>query len=279
MSALSRAELSESLIKRLSWDDLDLSYLRRLVEIARDEDLSGLGLLARPSQTGDRSTAAIAAVPRQSSADLVAREPMVVCGLPLLALVLTAYGGNATVQLHARDGRKLEAGAVLATLTGDPRVLLAAERIMLNFLQRLSGVATQTRRYADALGKSRTRLLDTRKTTPGYRVLEKYAVACGGGWNHRLGLFDRVMLKDNHLALLGFAPEQASQKRGYAAGARKSAIMAPIAAACPTKLPPISPSYYVVRLPCSLPRRQMAAHRMAPSLPALEMRRRQSRPA
>src|SRR5882724_3747530 len=139
MSALSRAELSESLIRRLSWDELDLSYLRRLVEIARDEDLSGLGLLARPAQTGDRSTACITTVPRQSSADLVAREPMVVCGLPLLALILTAYGGNATVQLHARDGRKLEAGAVLATLTGDPRVLLAAERIMLNFLQRLSG--------------------------------------------------------------------------------------------------------------------------------------------
>lgn len=219
MSALSRAELSESLIKRLSWDDLDLSYLRRLVEIARDEDLSGLGLRNRPAHTGDRSTASITAVPRQSSADLVAREPMVACGLPLLGLILSAYGGNATVQLHVRDGRSLEAGAVLATLTGDPRVLLAAERIMLNFLQRLSGVATQTRRYADALGKSRTRLLDTRKTTPGYRVLEKYAVACGGGWNHRLGLFDRVMLKDNHLALLGFAPEQASQKKAYAAGA------------------------------------------------------------
>jgi nicotinate-nucleotide pyrophosphorylase (carboxylating) len=88
--------------------------------------------------------------------------------------------------------------------------MLAAERIILNFLQRLGGVATQTRRYVDALGKSRTRLLDTRKTTPGYRMLEKYAVACGGGWNHRLGLFDRVMLKDNHLALLGLAETSTS---------------------------------------------------------------------
>jgi nicotinate-nucleotide pyrophosphorylase (carboxylating) len=92
---------------------------------------------------------------------------------------------------------------VLATLSGDPRTLLTAERVILNFLQRLSGVATQTHRYVEALGATRTRLLDTRKTTPGYRMLEKYAVACGGGWNHRLGLFDRVMLKDNHLALLG----------------------------------------------------------------------------
>lgn len=203
MPALSRAELSESLIKRLSWDELDLAYLRRLVEIARDEDLAGLGLRAKPRKTGDRSTGSISTTPRQSSADLVAREPLVVCGLPLLPLILKSYGGNAIAQLRTRDGTSLKRGDVLATLTGDPRVLLAAERIVLNFLQRLSGVASQTKIYADALGSSRTRLLDTRKTTPGYRMLEKYAVACGGGWNHRLGLFDRVMLKDNHLALLG----------------------------------------------------------------------------
>lgn len=203
MPALSRAERSESLIKRLSWDELDLAYLRRLVEIARDEDLSGLGLRAKPRKTGDRSTGSLSTTPRQSSADLVAREPLVVCGLPLLPLILKAYGGNAVAQLRTRDGASLKRGEALATLTGDPRVLLAAERIVLNFLQRLSGVASQTKLYADALGSSRTRLLDTRKTTPGYRMLEKYAVACGGGWNHRLGLFDRVMLKDNHLALLG----------------------------------------------------------------------------
>lgn len=203
MPALSRAELSESLIKRLTWDELDLAYLRRLVEIAREEDLAGLGLRHKPRKTGDRSTASITTTPRQSAADLVAREPMVVCGLPLLPLILKAYGGNAVAQFCTRDGATVQPGDVLATLNGDPRVLLAAERIILNFLQRLSGVATQTKMYADALGSSRTRLLDTRKTTPGYRTLEKYAVACGGGWNHRLGLFDRVMLKDNHLALLG----------------------------------------------------------------------------
>jgi nicotinate-nucleotide pyrophosphorylase (carboxylating) len=203
MPALSRAELSESLIRRLSWDDLDSAYLRRLVEIARDEDLAGLGLRDKPRKTGDRSTGSISITPRQSSADLVAREPLVVCGLPLVPLILKVYGGNAVAQLRTRDGAALKRGDILATLTGDPRVLLAAERIVLNFLQRLSGVASQTKLYADALGSSRTRLLDIRKTTPGYRMLEKYAVACGGGWNHRLGLFDRVMLKDNHLALLG----------------------------------------------------------------------------
>ncbi|MDF9833954.1 nicotinate-nucleotide pyrophosphorylase (carboxylating) [Ereboglobus sp. PH5-5] len=198
-----RTAIARSLIKRLAWDELDPAYLRRLVEIARDEDLAGLGLRARPRKTGDRSTGSIAAAPRAAAANLVARQELVACGLPLLPVILAAYGSGVSVQLRARDGSRIRPGGTLATLSGDPRALLAAERIILNFLQRLSGVATQTRLYADALGKSRTRLLDTRKTTPGYRMLEKYAVACGGGWNHRLGLFDRVMLKDNHLALLG----------------------------------------------------------------------------
>jgi nicotinate-nucleotide pyrophosphorylase (carboxylating) len=203
MPALTPNRHTDALIKRLAWDELDLAYLRRLVEIARDEDLAGLGLRRPPRRAGDRSTASIVTTPRQGSADLVAREPLVACGLPLLSLILKTYGGKVRADLQAADGAVLKKGAVLATLTGDPRVLLAAERIVLNFLQRLSGIATETRRYVMALGRSRTRLLDTRKTTPGYRMLEKYAVACGGGWNHRLGLFDRVMLKDNHLALLG----------------------------------------------------------------------------
>ena len=229
MSAHSRTELADALIKRLSWDDLDLAYLRRLVEIARDEDLSGLGLRDRPAKTGDQSTHSLVHTPRQSSALLVAREPMVACGLPLISLILSVYGPNTGVQLRAKDGKLLEAGDVLATLTGDPRQLLAAERIILNFLQRLSGIATQTRGYVDALGKSRTRLLDTRKTTPGYRMLEKYAVACGGGWNHRLGLFDRVMLKDNHLALLGLKPDSgaAPSATGLAAAIHAAKQAAP----------------------------------------------------
>ena len=198
------AAFADTMLQRLTWEDLDRSYLRRLVEIARDEDLAGLGLRSRPKVTGDRSTASLGSAARAGRADLVARQDMVACGLGLLTLILTAYGGRASVQLRARDGSTLRAGTVVATLSGDPRTLLAAERVLLNFLQRLSGVATQTKRYVDALGPGRTRLLDTRKTTPGYRTLEKYAVACGGGWNHRLGLFDRVMLKDNHLALIGF---------------------------------------------------------------------------
>lgn len=225
------AALAETLLKRLSWDDLDLGYLRQLVTMARDEDLGGLGLRKRPRVSGDRSTGSLTGNARAGSARLVAREDLSVCGLPLLSLILSAYEGRASVQLHTRDGTRVAAGTALATLSGDPRTLLSAERVLLNFLQRLSGIATTTRRHADALGDGRTRLLDTRKTTPGWRMLEKYAVGCGGGWNHRLGLFDRVMLKDNHLALLGFGGRRdaaASALAAAVAAARKSAPDLPV---------------------------------------------------
>ncbi len=225
MPAAPKPPSADALLQRLGWDDLDPGHLRRLVEMARDEDLHGLGLRARPVRTGDLSTASLArTAPRAGAADLVAREPLVVCGLSLVPLILSVYGGRATAQLRARDGARLPAGAVLATLSGDSSTLLTAERVMLNFLQRLSGVATQTRRYVEALGNSRTRLLDTRKTTPGWRMLEKYAVACGGGWNYRLGLFDGVMLKDNHLALLGAAEGLATA----VAAARRAAPELPV---------------------------------------------------
>lgn len=197
------------LLHRLAWADLDPAYLRRLVLQARDEDLAGLGLRVRPQRREDCSTAALSLPKkiRPARAELVARQPLVACGLPLVPLILAAYGGRARMRVVAREGQPIRPGAVLATLTGDPRTLLAAERVVLNFIQRLSGIATHTARHVAAMGPSRTRLLDTRKTTPGHRMLEKYAVACGGGWNHRLGLFDRVMLKDNHLAVLGFAAD------------------------------------------------------------------------
>ena len=102
--------------------------------------------------------------------------------------------------MSVSDGENVPAGTVVGTLRGDAAQMLTAERVMLNFLQRMSGIATQTARFVAALGDTKTRLLDTRKTTPGHRVLDKYAVGCGGAWNHRIGLFDRLMLKDNHLA-------------------------------------------------------------------------------
>ncbi len=195
--------ISEKLLVRLEWADLDENYLKKLAEMARDEDLAGAGLATKPSRTGDCSTATLETVPKSARAHIVARENLVVCGLPLLPIILSAYGSEIVVKCQLQDGAKARRGAVVATLEGEPRALLTAERVALNFLQKLSGVATMTARYVATLGSGRTRLLDTRKTTPGYRTLEKYAVARGGAWNHRLGLFDRVMLKDNHLALAG----------------------------------------------------------------------------
>ena len=128
---------------------------------------------------------------------------MTICGLPLADELLAAYDSRLVLETSHQDGESIEEGAVIASLRGPIRSALSVERPLLNFLQRLSGIATATRRFADAIAHTSTRLLDTRKTTPGYRMLEKYAVACGGGANHRIGLFDRVMLKDNHLAAFG----------------------------------------------------------------------------
>ncbi|MDX2185490.1 MAG: carboxylating nicotinate-nucleotide diphosphorylase [Opitutaceae bacterium] len=224
MSETPQVNRIDMLVRRLSWAELDTAYLRRLIELARDEDLEGLGLANRPSAAGDRSTDAVASAPREATAFLVARQPMTICGLNLVPLILSAYGGQVQFQPRYTDGKRAEKGAVLATLSGSPRVMLSAERVILNFLQRLSGISTLTTSYVNALGASRTRLLDTRKTTPGWRMLEKYAVGCGGGWNHRLGLFDRVMLKDNHLALLGSAGDLAAA----VARARKAAPELPV---------------------------------------------------
>ncbi|BET65494.1 carboxylating nicotinate-nucleotide diphosphorylase [Opitutales bacterium ASA1] len=191
-----------ALCQRIGWRALDPKALRRLVRLARAEDLAGEGFVAKPSRRGDATTRAV--VGREhGQAELRARREMVACGLPLVPLVLEAYGGGARFRPRVRDGAEVAADTVLGTLLGPARVLLQAERVLLNFLQRLSGIATYTRAHVRALGDSPTRLLDTRKTTPGYRALEKYAVATGGAWNHRLGLFDRVLIKDNHLAASG----------------------------------------------------------------------------
>ena len=137
------------------------------------------------------------------AADFVARTPGVVAGLPILALVAARLDARLAVEVHAADGDAVAAGARVATVRGPLRSLLAAERTMLNFLQRLSGVATLTRAFVGAVAGTGARILDTRKTTPGFRLLEKYAVRAGGGVNHRVGLFDAVLIKDNHLAGLG----------------------------------------------------------------------------
>ena len=142
------------------------------------------------------------------TAEIVARAPGVVAGVPVIALVLAAVAEKVgrevpSVEVVNDDGARLERGDVIARLTGPTQVILVAERTILNILSRLSGVATHTRRWADALEGTSTMVLDTRKTTPGMRWLEKYAVRCGGGTNKRMGLYDVAMIKDNHKLAAG----------------------------------------------------------------------------
>lgn len=134
-------------------------------------------------------------------AEMIVKEDGVICGLPLGARICELFDSD--LQLHASngEGRAVLAGTEVARIGGPAGSLLKVERTLLNFLQRLSGVATLTRRYVDAVEGTGARILDTRKTTPGWRVLEKYAVRCGGGTNHRMGLHDMVLIKDNHLRL------------------------------------------------------------------------------
>lgn len=194
----------DHLVRRITWDDLDKNYLESLVRTARAEDIEGLGLAVKPKVAADITTRSLTPSIKTKTY-LCARRDMVVCGMELAQIILKVYEEasddfECKLTVLAKDGDKVGKGAKLGIVEGSARVILQAERIMLNFLQRLSGVATETAKYVAALGDSPTKLLDTRKTTPSLRVLEKYAFACGGGFNHRIGLFDRVMLKDNHLA-------------------------------------------------------------------------------
>jgi len=164
---------------------------RRLVELALAEDLDG---------AGDCTSTALIPAGQPGRAAFVARTAGVAAGLPAAALVCTAVDAELAFTPAVADGTRLDRGVVLATVAGPLHSILVAERTALNFLQRLSGVASLTRRYVDAVAGTRAAVLDTRKTTPGWRLLEKYAVRMGGGTNHRVGLYDGVLIKDNHLA-------------------------------------------------------------------------------
>lgn len=194
-----KEERIKQCLHRLSFEDLSIDHLKRLAEMAKAEDLEGAGLAIPPAERGDISSNLLQTT-ETGKASLVAREGMVVCGLPMVPIILATYHADLNFHPATQEGAVAERGETLGTIQGPVAGLLMAERVLLNFLQSLSGVASETRKYKEALGNSSTKLLDTRKTTPGYRMLQKYAVATGGAWNHRLGLFDRVMLKDNHLA-------------------------------------------------------------------------------
>ncbi len=150
--------------------------------------------------SGDVSTAVAVPPAARAAGVLAARQAGVLAGLPLVSLVYRQLEPGVAVECLARDGERIGAGQVVARLSGPAGALLTGERTALNFVQHLSGVATLTARYVEAVAGTRCRVLDTRKTLPGYRTLAKYAVRCGGGSNHRFGLWDRVLLKDNHWA-------------------------------------------------------------------------------
>lgn len=170
---------------------------------------------------GDLTTLALIPAEAQAAARFVLREPAVLAGLPVLTAVFAAVDPRLTLEACAAEGQHLAAGATVAVVRGPVRGILTGERVALNLLQRLCGIATQTARYVEAVRGTRARILDTRKTTPGLRALEKYAVRIGGGVNHRFGLFDAVLIKDNHLAQLarqGLGPAEAVRRARAAVG-------------------------------------------------------------
>ncbi len=172
-----------------------------LVEAALREDLG----------PGDVTSQALLSPEHPGRAQVEAREPLVLCGTDVAREVFVRCGAD--FEPLAADGDALEPGSFAALVVGRARDLLAAERVALNFLQHLSGVATLTRRYVEAVASSRAQIVDTRKTTPGWRALEKYAVRCGGGKNHRMGLFDGVLIKDNHVAAIGSVADAVKRAR------------------------------------------------------------------
>lgn len=168
------------------------------------EEIGGFVRSALAEDLGSGDVTTLAAVPEgaRAIAEIRARELLVVAGLALAEAAFGQINPAAQVTRLTADGQRVAAGKALLAITGPARTLLSAERVALNFLQRLSGIATLTAQFVAAVKGTRAQILDTRKTTPGWRRLEKYAVACGGGRNHRFGLFDMVLIKDNHLAAL-----------------------------------------------------------------------------
>jgi len=167
--------------------------VERVLRFALEEDIG----------SGDITTQSTVPESRQAEGRFYAREPLVLAGVELLPRIYGLRGGVERLELHRRSGDSLSPGDCLATVRGKAWTLLECERTALNFLQRLSGVATLAHQYADAVKHTRCRILDTRKTTPGLRRLEKLAVAAGGAVNHRMGLFDAILIKNTHIIAAG----------------------------------------------------------------------------
>ncbi len=177
-----------------------------LIALALEEDLG----------RGDVTSEAIFSAEATAAGDIVAKEPLVVAGVDVASAVFARVDGATRVTVRAGDGARVDKGAVVMRVEGRTRALLSAERTALNFLQRLSGVATLTRRFVDAVAGTRARIVDTRKTTPGWRALDKQAVRAGGGGNHRVDLAGGVLIKDNHVAACGGVKSAVERARAHA---------------------------------------------------------------
>ena len=186
----------------------------QLIRMALQEDIT----------SEDVSTNAVMPTATKGTVDLIAKEDGVVAGLEIYARVFTILDEKTEIDLHCKDGDEVKKGELMATVTGDIRVLLSGERVALNYLQRMSGIATYTRQVAKLLEGSNVTLLDTRKTTPNCRVFEKYAVRVGGGHNHRYNLSDGVLLKDNHIGAAGSVAKAVKMAKAYAPFVRKIEI-------------------------------------------------------
>ena len=171
---------------------LDPQQVQQAVRTALAEDVG----------IGDATTLALVPAELQSKAVMAARESLTVCGLAFAVEAYRQLDPTVRVTLRAKHGDTLDKGGILLQVEGPSRALLTAERVSLNFLQRLSGVATIARRFVNEVAGTKAKILDTRKTLPGWRMFEKYAVACGGATNHRIGLYDMILIKDNHLVAL-----------------------------------------------------------------------------
>jgi nicotinate-nucleotide pyrophosphorylase (carboxylating) len=179
---------------RVEVDELMRHDVCQLVRLAIAEDLD---------RAVDWTTVCLIAPESRGGCQIVSRQAGVVAGLAVLPWIIEEFQADIELELLATDEDRMRAGSVLATLRGNVRDLLTSERVILNLISRTCGIATLTRRYVDEISGTRAYLYDTRKTTPGWRRLEKYAVRCGGGRNHRAGLYDGFLIKDNHLALGG----------------------------------------------------------------------------
>ncbi len=172
---------------------LNIAEARPLIRMAIEEDLG----------QGDVTSQLLFPENATDKANIISREEIVVCGMEIAQEILRCYDEKLKLTIRINDSEPAHVGSKLGTIEGPMCSMLSAERVMLNFLQRLSGIATTTKKYVYAIQGTKARIYDTRKTMPGWRILEKYAVRCGGGYNHRIGLYDGILIKDNHLAQLG----------------------------------------------------------------------------